>query len=57
MYSYLSIKAAGVGGGELVGPADEQVAGGGIAGPLVTPLRDRGEAVDSCTLNTLVKKK
>ena len=57
MYSYLSIKAAGVGGGELVGPADEQVAGSGIAGPLVTPLRDRGEAVDSCTLNTLVKKK
>ena len=39
---HLVLEAAGVAGGELVAPADEEVAGGGVAAPPVAPLQELG---------------
>ena len=39
---HLVLEAAGVAGGELVAPAYQEVAGGGVAAPPVAPLQELG---------------
>ena len=40
--AHLVLEAAGVAGGELVAPAYQEVAGGGVAAPPVAPLQELG---------------